>query len=290
MTGSKAARVLQRTFVGGSMLAVLSVILWLASRDGGVRVILWSGCVLAALSSLELGRMQLPVPGRWTVVQALAIVGVLALISRGFAQEAQGEGVGTLVWRTSLWALACAAVGVISHRSVFRRERPDGGGVLLALLLFLWVILPLPWVSLVMHAWGLKPLIALLLLSKVGDIAGFYVGSAIGKSRPFPSISPGKTTAGCVGSLVAGVLVGWSFQLLGLLPAGPLGWATGAFVGGLVNLAAQAGDLLESWLKRRAGVKDSGHVFGPAGGVLDMVDSLLLTVPFALVTWPILLG
>ena len=55
-----------------------------------------------------------------------------------------------------------------------------------------------------------------------------------------------------------------------------------------MNLASQAGDLLESVVKRRAGVKDSGTLFGPSGGVLDVVDSLLLSVPTALATWPLL--
>jgi phosphatidate cytidylyltransferase len=53
-----------------------------------------------------------------------------------------------------------------------------------------------------------------------------------------------------------------------------------------VNLAAQAGDLLESWVKRKAGVKDSSGLFGPSGGLLDQLDSLLLAVPVALVAWP----
>ncbi len=53
-----------------------------------------------------------------------------------------------------------------------------------------------------------------------------------------------------------------------------------------MNLAAQSGDLLKSWTKRRAGVKDSSTIFGPAGGLLDQVDSLLLAVPMACMTWP----
>jgi phosphatidate cytidylyltransferase len=63
----------------------------------------------------------------------------------------------------------------------------------------------------------------------------------------------------------------------------------GLAAGAAVNLAAQAGDLLESWIKRGAGVKDSGTWFGPSGGVLDLVDSLLLAVPAALLVWPIAL-
>jgi phosphatidate cytidylyltransferase len=56
----------------------------------------------------------------------------------------------------------------------------------------------------------------------------------------------------------------------------------------VVNLASQAGDLLESKVKRTAGVKDSGALFGPSGGFLDLTDSLLLSVPVALIVWPLL--
>ena len=77
-------------------------------------------------------------------------------------------------------------------------------------------------------------------------------------------------------------------MLLGWLPDFPFGWKGGLAAGLAINLAAQAGDLYESGVKRRAGVKDSGRLFGPSGGVLDVVDSLLFTVPAALVTWPLL--
>jgi predicted CDP-diglyceride synthetase/phosphatidate cytidylyltransferase len=127
---------------------------------------------------------------------------------------------------------------------------------------------------------------ARLILSKVGDIAGYFVGSAIGKSHPFPKISPGKTTAGCVASLVAGTVAGWIAVATGLLPQASWGVAGALLAGAGVNLAAQAGDLFESWVKRRAGVKDSGTWFGPSGGVLDLIDSLLFSIPAALWLWP----
>ena len=73
-----------------------------------------------------------------------------------------------------------------------------------------------------------------------------------------------------------------------VLPDGRFGPWGALAAGATLNIAAQAGDLLKSWTKRRAGVKDSSTIFGPAGGLLDQVDSLLLTVPMSLATWPIL--
>jgi phosphatidate cytidylyltransferase len=148
------------------------------------------------------------------------------------------------------------------------------------------LVLPLPWMWHVWQRFEHGGLAALIVLAKVGDIAGYYVGSAIGKRHPFPSISPGKTVAGCWGSFLVGTAAGGVLVAAGLLPDGRLGIAGGLLAGAATNLAAQAGDLLESWLKRRAGVKDSGQWFGPAGGVLDLVDSLLLAVPTSLLVWP----
>lgn len=161
------------------------------------------------------------------------------------------------------------------------------------LVLAIWIgpllTLPLVWLWHVWSGWGTAGLVALIVLAKVGDVAGYYVGSAIGKRRPFPKISPGKTVAGCWGSFVVGTLAGGALVLAGALPSGPWGLAGGLAAGAAVNLAAQAGDLLESWMKRGAGVKDSGTWFGPSGGVLDLVDSLLLAVPAALAVWPLVL-
>jgi CDP-diglyceride synthetase len=152
------------------------------------------------------------------------------------------------------------------------------------------LVLSLPWMWHVWQRFDHGGLVALIVLAKVGDIAGYYVGSAIGKRHPFPGISPGKTVAGCWGSLVAGTLVGGTLVVVGLLPDGRMGLLGGCLAGATTNLAAQAGDLLESWIKRRAGVKDSGTWFGPSGGVLDLVDSLLLGVPVSLALWPWCLG
>lgn len=160
----------------------------------------------------------------------------------------------------------------------------------LAAFLIVWVAPPLVCTVLVYESYAVKGLLALLLLSKIGDVAGYYVGNAIGRSHPFPQLSPGKTTEGCLGSLFAGTLAGALVVATGLLPMPTWGYAGALLLGGVTNVAAQAGDLLESGVKRFTQVKDSGPWFGPAGGVLDLLDSLLLTVPTAALLWPFLTG
>lgn len=186
--------------------------------------------------------------------------------------------------------LALGILGGIALLGALAREPGGFARLSLAGLLSAWLVPALPLLVLVWDRFGTKGLIALLVLSKVGDTFGYYVGSALGKSHPFPRISPGKTTAGCVGSFVGTLLVGWALWAGHVLPDGRLGIAGALLAAALANLSAQAGDLLESYVKRKAGVKDSSTVFGPSGGLLDQLDSLLLSVPLAVLAWPLLLS
>jgi phosphatidate cytidylyltransferase len=110
----------------------------------------------------------------------------------------------------------------------------------------------------------------------VMDIAAYVVGKAIGRHKLCPTISPGKTIEGAIGGLLGAVAVAWAMGTwLGLS-------ATQAvLLGALLGIGGQAGDLFESLLKRRAGVKDSGTLLPGHGGVLDRFDSLLFNAPIA---------
>lgn len=207
-----------------------------------------------------------------------------------FVLRAHAAQVGSwLVLGALPLAIVCATTLPLAWRAprgAGVERRSPGRELALALGLAVWLAPPLPALWQVWRDFHSSGLVALLVLSKVGDTAAYYVGNAIGKSHPFPTISPGKTTAGCVASFVTATAIGGAFALFGVLPAEPYGVWGGLLAGGAVNIAAQAGDLLESWVKRRAGVKDSSGLFGPSGGVLDQIDSLLLSVPVALATWP----
>lgn len=108
------------------------------------------------------------------------------------------------------------------------------------------------------------------------DSGAYFAGRAIGGPRLAPRISPNKTWAGLIGGALSAALVG-------VLAAGLLGRdALLLVVGGmLLAVVAQGGDLLESWCKRRFGVKDSGHIMPGHGGILDRVDGLLAVLPVA---------
>lgn len=101
------------------------------------------------------------------------------------------------------------------------------------------------------------------------DIGAYFAGRTIGGPKLAPKISPNKTWAGLIGGMVSALLVGaliaWAAKLPGLLYGAGAGLA----------VAAQAGDLFESWLKRRSGVKDSGRILPGHGGVLDRLDGVV---------------
>jgi phosphatidate cytidylyltransferase len=113
-------------------------------------------------------------------------------------------------------------------------------------------------------------LIWVFLVTWSTDIGAYFAGRAIGGPKLAPRISPNKTIAGLVGGMISAGLVGYAWtQLLSL--SGALFWLAPLFAA-----AAQAGDLFESWLKRRAGVKDSGTWLPGHGGALDRLDGLVV--------------
>lgn len=113
-----------------------------------------------------------------------------------------------------------------------------------------------------------------LVLTWSCDTAAFFVGRWRGGTRLAPRISPGKTVAGAVGGVGGSMAAALAFSPW--VTAGP-GFLV--ILGIVAAAAGQAGDLVESWLKRRAGVKDAGGILPGHGGVLDRFDSFLFVVP-----------
>jgi len=136
-----------------------------------------------------------------------------------------------------------------------------------------------------------------LLAVWAGDIFAYFVGKAIGRHRMSPEISPNKTWEGAVASILASVIIGtlWIehasaisafFMRLGLIDRRDGMWGLEQpqlwpliLLSDIVNIAAQLGDLVESLIKRGAGVKDSGTILPGHGGMLDRIDAMLFAVP-----------
>lgn len=130
-------------------------------------------------------------------------------------------------------------------------------------------------------AYGLGPLALMLALVVAVDVGAYLVGRTVGGPKIAPKISPSKTWAGLFGGIVgAGIVMGTTIYLLAEppLPISTLLWALVVAVSAAV--IAQVGDFFESWMKRRAGVKDSGNLLPGHGGLFDRLDGLL-AVAFA---------
>jgi phosphatidate cytidylyltransferase len=124
---------------------------------------------------------------------------------------------------------------------------------------------------------GLGNVLFVLLIVWSSDIGAYMVGRLVGGPKLAPSISPGKTRSGAIGGLVSAMLVG--LMAAEFTQGGaPL---RAVLEAGLLGIASQAGDLLESAIKRAAGVKDSGWVLPGHGGLLDRLDALLTAAPLA---------
>lgn len=148
---------------------------------------------------------------------------------------------------------------------------------------FVYALLPalaLLWVR-ERDASGLYLLLWVFIVTWSTDIGAYFVGRAIGRQKLAPTISPGKTVAGFWGGVAAAAVLGGAWALLTELGPALLVLAP------LFGMAAQGGDLFESWMKRRAGVKDSGDWLPGHGGLLDRLDGL---VPVAVLTAAAQLG
>ncbi|HQT32326.1 MAG TPA: phosphatidate cytidylyltransferase [Thiobacillus sp.] len=138
------------------------------------------------------------------------------------------------------------------------------------------VLLP-TWVALIyMHERGPAVLLGVMAVVWIADTAAYFSGRQFGRHKLAPAISPGKTWEGVAGALAALAIYAVVLSQLTALPSLSLFF----MVAGLLYLSV-LGDLFESWIKRVAGMKDSGTLLPGHGGVLDRIDALTSTLPIA---------
>ena len=165
--------------------------------------------------------------------------------------------------------------------SIFRAKV---AGELLAVTLKLTGILTIGWalgyhLILLRNAEPIGRQLIFLLAGVVwcSDTGAYLVGRTFGKHKLGTPVSPRKTIEGTIGGLVVGTLT--SFLLSTILLKGTLSWGNAVFIGLLLSVLGQLGDLSASLMKRTAGVKDSGHIIPGHGGFIDRCDSLIFTTP-----------
>lgn len=126
------------------------------------------------------------------------------------------------------------------------------------------------------QAKGLAALILVLLVVWATDIGGYFAGRTIGGPKLWPRVSPKKTWAGAIGGFALSLLVAIGFSASGFGKPLPL-----LVVAAMLSVAAQLGDLFESAIKRRFGVKDSSHIIPGHGGIMDRLDGFVAAIVLA---------
>jgi phosphatidate cytidylyltransferase len=226
-------------------------------------VVVCGGAVLAWEWARLCGRRRLGVPGAVTIAAVLAAVGASALrnysvagwlVAAG-AMAAAVAGLARTQDRASWYALGVVYISLACLALLWLRQQPEIGRTVVY-----WLV-GLVWAT---------------------DIGAFVVGRAVGGPRLTPRISPNKTWAGLGGGALCAALVGAAVGFL-VDSADPVALAILSLA---LAIVSQAGDLFESSLKRRVGVKDASGLIPGHGGLLDRVDGLMAaSLAVAFVVW-----
>lgn len=263
-------------------VAAIPVVAWCVYAGGAALTILLA--IAAALGAWEYARLAAAAGARplvgWTVVLATLVPIALHAVRLGYA-------VPGISWIAML-------VPVLLSVALWRRGSEGRPIESVATTLFgVWYtggmlafVYALRYHRFAVTALAGALLVALpVLLTWLNDSGAFFFGKRFGRTKLMPSVSPGKTWAGAWGALGTTVVATWVLVRFVLVPFAGLSLTLPGILlfGVVMSVAAQVGDLVESMLKREAGVKDSSALIPGHGGVLDRVDSLLFSVPIAYV-------
>lgn len=221
----------------------------------------WLWAVLVTLAAIGLYVEWLTIVGAARAMRVVA-PGVAALLVAGLCLAA-----GRIDAAFVVLAVGLIVVALISPE---RRSWTATGFVYAAAALIASVAVRLDPV------WGFTALMFVLLIVWVTDIGGYFAGRGIGGPKLWPRVSPKKTWAGAIGGFVASLVVAAGFVAFDLGKAAPL-----LLLAAGLSIASQLGDLFESAVKRRFGVKDSSQIIPGHGGLLDRLDGFVAAVVLA---------
>ena len=219
----------------------------------------------------------------WTVLVTLAVIGLYVewLMIVGLARQMRvvacgvvalaAAGLCLLAGRMDA-SLAVLAIGLVATALISpeRRNWAAAGFFYAGAAQIASVLVRLD------SAKGFLALMFVFLIVWVTDIGGYFAGRGIGGPKLWPRVSPKKTWAGAIGGFVASLAVACGFAAFDLGKAGPL-----LLLGAALSVVSQCGDLFESAVKRRFGVKDSSHIIPGHGGLMDRLDGFVAAVVVA---------
>jgi phosphatidate cytidylyltransferase len=240
------------------------------------------GLLVVPIAAREMGRMfranGVMASRRWMAIAAM--IGLI--VSAAVPPTMSGPHAVALVAGVATAVLVCSLVWHIRDKEL----RGATAAVGAAMFAFVYLGLMFGFLLALRREHPAWVVAGVVLVTKACDIGAYFTGRAIGRHKLIPWLSPGKTWEGLVGgmALAAAVAAGGVAlyrHAFGAIGIGAMGLPVAALVGAVFAVVGQAGDLLESVLKRDAGVKDSGSTVPGMGGVLDVLDSILLVAPVA---------
>jgi phosphatidate cytidylyltransferase len=294
------------------ILAALFALMWLDYAVGPTGTWLAPLLLLMALASTQelldmtsgpeghVGEQTIR-PVSWTVYCAVTMV-VLAATLPPILQLAALSSPQAIAPRADLamFGLPLVAlmtgIALVMFGEVWRYRQPGGvlASVALSVFIVAYVAVPMTFVAglrfLGGNELGMAALLCAALVVKCSDIGQYAFGRALGRNKLTPRLSPKKTIEGAVGGVIVACAVAWaSFTfLVPLIAPGSnvkIPWWQSLLFGVLVALAGMLGDLAVSIIKRDTGRKDSSRWLPGLGGVLDILDSVLLAAPAAYLWW-----
>ncbi len=284
-----------RLVLSGLLIAALVLLFWIDFRVAPPGIVLIPVAVVlsivAAGEILRLISVREQRPVAWVVYGGSAVAVAVTGIPFMYPGYPTDCPLGATGW--PLAALTATAVVAIVAE-LCRYENSQGATKNLALSLFgvayvgllLSFLVQLRFVSL--DHWDGVPLLSLIAVVKLCDIGAYTVGRLIGRHKLAPRLSPGKTVEGAIGGLAfscSGSVLLFCVLVPHFAPNLSAGWQAAVVYGLLLGIAGIIGDLAESLLKRDAGYKDSSGWMPGFGGVLDLLDSLLVAAPVSYGLW-----
>ena len=274
---SRGRTVGRRILFGALLIAVLAGLCWVdvsvLGRPLGSRIALWLVALGALHEALTLGARRVECnPG-------LFFFGAIVLVAVVTPSLLAGSPVNGSLFAAAVAVAACVRLmGMAPHRSA-AGAFPEAV-LLAAALLYTGGLLGFLDRILVSGPGGVATAFAVIAVSKSSDIAAYFVGTFVGRKRIAPALSPKKTWEGTIAGILAsaGVAALLTQELLGGAPP-----ALAAGIGAILGAASFLGDLVESGFKRWVDVKDSGALVPEFGGILDMLDGILVAAPVAVI-------
>ena len=284
------------------LLALIWLEIYLGDQTGFLGIIFTPIVLIVGLAAGDelrtMWRARDDQPNFWVTFVGMGMIMLSSCVPALWQQYPADCAVGKLGW-TLFGFSAAVGLAFLYEMATYNGEGHGqiGSRIARSVLIFSYIGVLLSFVSAIRfhnatdltNQIGMFAFVSVVAVVKISDSAAYFTGRAIGKRKIWPKLSPGKTVAGTIGGIVGGVLGSLLvFQFVSQIffkRAEPFNLVAVILFGLLVSIAGMVGDLAESLLKRESETKDSSSWLPGLGGIMDIIDSVLVASPVAYAIW-----